>query len=72
MHVCLFHIYNHAFTLFTLFIDYHQKPVMIHVRAMLFKQRLIFCHTYVIHSAISCFMFESSRMMFELLADSLL
>jgi hypothetical protein len=26
-----------------------------HVHAMLFKQRLIFCHAYVMHSAVSWF-----------------
>jgi hypothetical protein len=55
MHACLFHIYNHAFTLFAL---HHCLSLRIghgHVRATLFKQRPIIRHAYVIHSAISCF-----------------
>jgi hypothetical protein len=29
MYACLSHIYNHAFTLFILFVIYHQKSVVI-------------------------------------------
>jgi hypothetical protein len=55
MHACLHHIYNHAFTLFVLIVIYPQKVGHGHVQATLFKQRPIFCHAYITHSAISCF-----------------
>jgi hypothetical protein len=55
MRACLLHIYNHAFTLFVLFCYLSSKIGRDHVRVTLFKQRPIFCHAYVIHSAISCF-----------------
>jgi hypothetical protein len=56
MHACSFHIYDHAlfYLFYLLFII---KVGHDHVRATLFKQRPIFCHAYVINSAISCFMF---------------
>jgi hypothetical protein len=72
MHACLFHIYNHAFTLLVLFVTYPQKIGRDHVRVMLLKQRPIFCHAYIIHSAISYFHVLKPRMIFKLLADSLL
>jgi hypothetical protein len=55
MHACLCHIYNHAFTLFVLIVIYPRKIGQDHVQATLSKQRSIFCHAYVMHSAISCF-----------------
>jgi hypothetical protein len=55
MHACLLHISNYAVTLFVLIVIYPRKIGHDHVQAMLFKQRLIFCHAYDIHSAISCF-----------------
>jgi hypothetical protein len=55
MHACLLRIYNHAFTLFIFIVIYPQKISHVHVRAMMFKQRLIFCHAYIMHSAISWF-----------------
>jgi hypothetical protein len=53
MHTCLFQVYNHAFGLCILVLS--SKIGHDHVRAMLFKQRPIFHHAYVMHSAISCF-----------------
>jgi hypothetical protein len=53
MHACLLHIFNHAFTLFVLIAIYSQKIGHVHARAMLSKQKPIFCHAYVMHSAIS-------------------
>jgi hypothetical protein len=55
MHACFFHIYNHAFTLFVLIVIYPRKIGYDYVQATPFKQRSIFRHAYVMHSAISCF-----------------
>jgi hypothetical protein len=55
MHACLLHIYNHAFTLFTFHCNLSLKISHDRVRATLFKQGPIFCHAYVMHSAISWF-----------------
>jgi hypothetical protein len=55
MHACLLHIYSHAFTLFIFICYLSSKIGRDHVQLTLFKQGLIFCHAYVIHSAISCF-----------------
>jgi hypothetical protein len=55
MHACLLHIYNLAFTLFIFIVIYLQKIGHVHVQAMMFKQRPIFCHAHVMHSAISWF-----------------
>jgi hypothetical protein len=55
MHACLFHIYNHAFTLFVLNCYVSSRIGHDHVRATLFKQRPIIRDAYVIHLAISCF-----------------
>jgi hypothetical protein len=55
MHAYLFHIYNHAFTLFALNHHLFSRIGHDHVRATLFKQRPIIRHAYVIHSAISRF-----------------
>jgi hypothetical protein len=69
MHAYLFHIYNHAFTLFALNYCLFSRIGHDHVRATLFEQRPIIRHAYVIYSAKSFFMFNSSRMIFELLID---
>jgi hypothetical protein len=55
MHACLLHNYIHAFTLFVLILIYPRESVMIMYEQRYFKQRPIFRHAYVIHSAISCF-----------------
>jgi hypothetical protein len=72
MHACLFHIYNHAFTLFILIIIYPRGSVMI-----LCKQHYLNkdCSIVMLTSSIRLFhvfMYNSSRMLFELLIDSLL
>jgi murein endopeptidase len=54
MHACLLQIYNHASLLF-IYCNLSSKIGHDHVRPMLFKQRPIFHHAYVMHSAISCF-----------------
>jgi hypothetical protein len=54
MHACSFQIYNHAFTLF-IYCNLSSKIGHDHVRAMFFKQRSIFQHAYVMHSAVSWF-----------------
>jgi hypothetical protein len=54
MHACLLQIYKHASLLFN-YCNLSSKIGHDHVRAMLFRQRLIFRHAYVMHSAISWF-----------------
>jgi hypothetical protein len=54
MHAYLLHIYIQAFTLFVLILIYPRESVMIMYEQRYFKQRPIFRHAYVIHSAISC------------------
>jgi hypothetical protein len=55
MHAGLFHIYNHAF--YFIYVNYYLSSRIGHdlVSVTLFKQRLIYRHAYIIHSAISCF-----------------
>jgi murein endopeptidase len=53
MHACLPQIYNHVPLLF-IYCNLSSKIGHDHVRAMLFKQRPIFHHAYVMHSAIPC------------------
>jgi hypothetical protein len=55
MHACLLHIYNHAFALFIFIVIYLQKSVMTSREKSLLKQRPIFRHAYIMHSAIPCF-----------------
>jgi hypothetical protein len=55
MHAFLLHIYNHSFTLFILIVVYPRKSVMSMCEQYFFKQRPIFCHAYVMHSAMSWF-----------------
>jgi hypothetical protein len=72
MHVCLFHIYDHAFTLFILIVIYPRELVMImYEQRYLNKDRtfvMLTSSTRLYH----VFMFNSSRIIFKLLTDSLL
>jgi hypothetical protein len=72
MHACLLHNYIHAFTLFVLVVIYLQKSVMIMCeQRYLNKDRSFVMLTSSIR-LYPIFMFKSSRMIFELLIDSLL
>jgi hypothetical protein len=50
---CLFQVYNHVFTLHILISS--SKIDHDHMRVMLSKQKPIFCHAYIMYSAISWF-----------------
>jgi hypothetical protein len=70
MHACLLRIHNHASLLFYLscfILDNRSRSYAV----MLSKQRPIFLHAYIIHLAVFYYMLIVSRMIFELLADSL-
>jgi hypothetical protein len=54
MHACSLQIYNHVSLLF-IYCNLSSKIRHDHVHAMLFIQRPIFRHAYVMHSAISWF-----------------
>jgi murein endopeptidase len=54
MHACLLQINNHV-SLLLIYCNLSSKVGHDHVRAMLLKQRPIFRHAYIMHSAISCF-----------------
>jgi hypothetical protein len=71
MHACLFYIYDNVLFLFILFVVYYQKSVMImREQPYLNKDRSFVMLTSSIRLCPVLY-FKSSRMMFELLADSL-